>query len=121
MTIFIVDDSIVHRSIVKSALASYGYTDIIEAEDGEIGYRKYKESNKKVDLFILDVNMPKKNGLELLGEIRQIDKFSPVIMLTTESDKDKMIKAKELGATGWVIKPFDKEKFMKIVDMLIKK
>lgn len=121
MTIFVVDDSMVLRTIVKTALASFNYDDIIEAEDGEDAWNKLKSTNKKIDLFILDINMPKLNGLQLLEKIRTEDKKTPVIILTTESDKDKMIKAKELGATGWIIKPFNKEKFIQIVEMLIKK
>ncbi|OHD16564.1 MAG: histidine kinase [Spirochaetes bacterium GWD1_27_9] len=121
MTFFIVDDSAVLRTIVKSTLLSYGYKDTIEAEDGEDALKKFNTLNKKVSLFILDVNMPNLNGLELLEEIRKKDSKTPIIMLTTESDKEKMILAKELGATGWIIKPFDKEKFIKIIEMLIKK
>ncbi|HOV12961.1 MAG TPA: response regulator [Spirochaetota bacterium] len=121
MTFFIVDDSTVLRTIVKTTLSNYGYSDTVEAEDGEDALNKLNKLNKKVDLFILDINMPKLNGLELLEEIRKKDKSTPIIMLTTESDKEKMVLAKELGATGWIIKPFEKEKFMKVIEMLIKK
>ncbi|HPY86725.1 MAG TPA: response regulator [Spirochaetota bacterium] len=121
MTIFVVDDSTVLRSIVKTALASFDYDEIIEAKDGEDAWEKIKTMQKKIDLFILDINMPKLNGLQLLERIRAEDKKTPVIILTTESDKDKMIEAKKLGATGWIIKPFDKGKLIQIVDMLIKK
>ncbi len=120
MAVFIVDDSTIGREVVKKALELNGYTDIVEAEDGVVALEKIKANTKKVDLYILDINMPNMDGLTLLGEIRKIDPSSPVIMLTTETDKGKMVKAKQLGATGWVIKPFDGEKFIKVVDMLLK-
>ncbi len=121
MTFMIVDDSAVLRTIVKTTLANYGYSDTIEAEDGEDALKKLGAVNKKIDLFILDINMPKLNGLELLKEIRKKDAVTPVIMLTTESDKEKIVIAKTLGTTRWIIKPFEKDKFIKIIDMLVKK
>lgn len=119
MRFFIVDDSLVLRTIVKSALAKYQGSEIIEAQDGQEALDLFNNLKSKVDIFVLDVNMPKLNGLELLAEIRKKDKTTPIIILTTEADKEKMIFAKEHGATGWIIKPFDKEKFLKVIDMIL--
>lgn len=99
----------------------YGYKDYVEACDGVDALEKYKVNDKKIELYILDINMPKMDGLTLLKEIRKLDDATPIIMLTTETDKGKMVDAKQHGATGWVIKPFDGEKFIKIVDMVLKK
>ena len=65
--------------------------------------------------------MPRMDGLTLLGKIRTIYKTTPVVMLTTETDKAKMVKAKESGATGWIIKPFDAEKLVKVIEMVVPK
>jgi two-component system, chemotaxis family, chemotaxis protein CheY len=106
---------------VKKALSLYGYEEVIEAEDGEDALVKLKPIINNIGLYVLDVNMPKMDGLTLVKEIRSINSTTPIIMLTTETDKAKMIKAKEYGATGWIIKPFDSDKFIKVVEMFLKK
>ena len=121
MPIIIVDDSSVVLSVVKKSLELYGYKDIIEAEDGDIALEKIKTNYKNIDLYVLDVNMPNMDGITLIEEIRKLDPTTPIIMLTTESDKTKMMDAKNKGATGWIIKPFDAEKFIKVVEMFLKK
>ncbi len=121
MSIIIVDDSDVVRSVIKKVLFIYGYHEIIEAEDGVSALEKIKQSFKKIDLYIFDVNMPRMDGITLVGEVRKLDISKPIIMLTTETDKEKMLRAKKLGATGWVVKPFDSHKFMQVVDMFLKK
>jgi two-component system chemotaxis response regulator CheY len=121
MSILVADDSDVVRSVVTKALNLYGYKDIIEASNGGEALNKAKLNNSNIELYILDINMPGINGITLTGELRKINRSVPIIILTTESEKLKMIKAKEKGATGWVIKPFESDKFIKIVDMLIKK
>lgn len=121
MAIMIVDDSDVVRSVVKKALALYGFNETIEAEDGVTALDEFKATSKKIELFVLDVNMPRMDGITLVGHIREMDKSTPIIMLTTETDKSKMIQAKNLGATGWIIKPFETEKFIKVVEMFLKK
>lgn len=119
MKIFIVDDSIVGRDVIKKALALYGYKDIEEAKDGIDALEKIESSSPVVDLFVLDINMPRMDGLTLLENIKKKYPDTPVIMLTTETDKAKMVKAKELGATGWIIKPFDAEKLVKVIKMVV--
>ncbi len=118
--IMTVDDSDVIRSIVEHTLKMYNYNDILFASDGVEALEIIKQNSGKIGLYIFDVNMPKMDGLTLLSEVRKIDKTTPVIMLTTETDKAKIMAAKDIGATGWVIKPFDGEKFIKVVDMYMK-
>ncbi len=120
MAIMIVDDSSIVRSVVKKSLSLSGYNDVIEAEDGIIALEKIKNDMNKFELFVLDVNMPKMDGITLTGEIRKMDSKTPIIMLTTETDKAKMVQAKTKGATGWIIKPFDSDKFIKVVEILLK-
>lgn len=121
MSILIVDDSDVVRSVVIQALGLYGYTDVIEAVDGVDALEKIKAGRGKIGLYVFDVNMPRMDGITLVGETRKLDPSPPIIMLTTETDKAKMAKARDLGATGWIIKPFDSEKFIKVVEMFLKK
>ena len=118
--IMIVDDSAIGRDVIKKALTMNNYNDVLEAENGAVGLEKAKEHKGAVKLYILDINMPVMDGLTLLGEIRKFDPSTPVVMLTTETDKAKMAQAKSLGATGWMIKPFNEEQLMKVIGMVIK-
>ena len=121
MKILIVDDSTVVRTVVKQALTMAGYTDLLEAVDGVDALAVAKAQGSSIGLYVLDVNMPNMDGITLVGELRRLDTRSPIIMLTTETDKAKMVKAKELGATGWIVKPFDAEKFIGVVKLFVKK
>ena len=121
MKILIVDDSTVVRTVVRQALVMAGYTDIAEAVDGVDALRVAKAAGSTIGLYVLDVNMPQMDGITLIGELRKFDSKSPIVMLTTETDKAKMVKAKELGATGWIVKPFDAEKFIEVVRLFVKK
>ncbi len=119
--IVIVDDSEVIRSVVEQTLRMYHYENILTASNGVEALAKIKAHIGNIALYIFDVNMPEMDGLTLLGEVRKLDKTTPIIMLTTETDKEKIMKARTTGATGWIIKPFEGEKFIKVVDMYLKK
>jgi len=118
--IVVVDDSEVIRNIVDQTLRMANYPDIILAENGVDALQKIKPLLGQIALYISDVNMPEMDGLTLVKEIRKLDSTTPIIMLTTETDKSKMRVAKENGATGWIIKPFEGEKFIKVVEMYIR-
>jgi len=119
MKICIVDDSAVVRSLVKKALELNNYKDVLEAEDGVDAIDKIKTHKNDIGLYVLDVNMPRMNGLDLIKEIRMVDSSTPIVMLTTETDMSKMEEAKNNGATGWIVKPFETEKFLKVVSMFL--
>ncbi|MEI8093925.1 MAG: response regulator [Spirochaetales bacterium] len=121
MKILVVDDSTVVRTVVKQALVMAGYTDIAEAADGVEALQVAKAATGSIGLYVLDVNMPQMDGITLVGELRKFDAKNPIVMLTTETDKAKMARAKELGATGWIVKPFDAEKFIGVVKLFVKK
>lgn len=121
MKILIVDDSDVVRTVVRQALVLGGYPDIVEAEDGVAALEKARTLVKDIALFVLDVNMPRMDGITLVSELRQLGTSAPIIMLTTETEKSKMVRAKEKGATGWIIKPFNAEKFLEVVQMFVRK
>ena len=119
MAFLVVDDSQIVRSIVLQALHLYGFKDVVEACDGADGLRKYCAQVADIDMCILDVNMPEMDGISLAGEIRKRNSHIPIVILTTESDRTKMMQARQLGANGWIIKPFQAEKFIEVVKMLL--
>jgi two-component system, chemotaxis family, chemotaxis protein CheY len=121
LKIMVVDDSQVVRTVVKQALSMAGYTEVIEAADGVEALSLAKARPAEVGLYVLDVNMPAMDGITLVGELRKLTQDVPIIMLTTETDKGKMGQAKDLGATGWIVKPFDADKFIKVVEMFVKR
>lgn len=116
-TVMLVDDSVSIRNILKNALI--GNYSIVEAEHGIDALSKIPA--QKIDLFLLDVNMPEMDGLTLLGEIRKIDIYSttPILMLTTETKEELREKGKQLGATGWIVKPCETEKLLGAIQKLI--
>lgn len=117
-TILIVDDSSSLRSVVGTALKSAGY-EVIEAEDGKHALTKL--NGQKIHLIISDVNMPNMNGIEFLKASKQIPayKFTPVIMLTTESAEEKKMQGQAGGAKAWMVKPFQPPQLLNAVSKLI--
>ncbi len=118
--IVVVDDSDVIRSIVEQTLKLHKYEEIVSAVDGQDGLEKIKANLGNIALYVFDVNMPKLDGITLVQEVRKLDSVTPIIMLTTETDKAKMLTARDFGATGWIVKPFDGDKFIKVVEMYLK-
>lgn len=103
--VIVVDDSKTLRQQLRIALSDAGYN-CIEAEDGKDGLDKIK-ANAAAKLVICDVNMPRMNGLEMLEAIKKDAVAAPpVLMLTTEGQRELIERAKAAGAKGWIIKPF---------------
>ncbi|MFN3603120.1 MAG: response regulator [Leptonema sp. (in: bacteria)] len=117
--ILLADDSEVILDIVKNSLILHNYKNILEAHDGQEALEISKKNQGNISLYVLDVNMPRMDGISLVKEIRAFDANTPIVMLTTEVEKAKIEKAKEYGATGWIIKPFNSDKFIQIVKMLL--
>ena len=117
-TILIVDDSASLRQVVNIALTSAGY-DVIEACDGVDALGKL--DGRKIHLIISDVNMPNMDGITLVKEVKQKAdyKFTPIIMLTTESQEDKKAQGQAAGARAWVVKPFQPAQMLNAVSKLI--
>lgn len=117
-TILTVDDSTSIRQMVGFTLKQAGYT-VLEADDGVKGLEVAK--GNKVDLIITDLNMPNMNGMDLIRSLRQemTYKFTPILMLTTESDDSKKMEGKQAGATGWIVKPFNPEQLLKVVSKVL--
>lgn len=118
MFIMTIDDSPTMRKIVGLSLKTESF-EIIEAENGLDALAKLLE--QKVDLFIVDINMPVMDGIEFVKVLRNNVDYArtPVIMLTTESEKELVVKGKEAGANAWVIKPFKNEDLTGLVHKLI--
>jgi two-component system, chemotaxis family, chemotaxis protein CheY len=113
-TIMTVDDSSTVRHLIRFALTSAGY-DILEAADGQIALEQLKSI--QVHMVITDLNMPNLDGIGLIKALRALPayKFVPIVMLTTESQMDKVQEGKDAGATGWIIKPFNSEQLVAVV------
>ena len=116
-TILIVDDSASMRQVVGITLRAAGY-DVIEGRDGKDAL--FKLTGQKVHLIISDVNMPVMDGIAFLKAVKQMPayKFTPVIMLTTESEDSKKREGQEAGARAWVVKPFQPEQLVGAVQRL---
>ena len=104
MKILLVDDSKTMRNIQKSVLSQLGYTEIEEACDGQDALSKVKAFGP--DLLLVDWNMPNMDGLSFVKAYRQDDKSTPIIMVTTEAEKSRVIEAIKAGVNNYVVKPF---------------
>lgn len=117
-TILVVDDSASLRQVVSIALKGAGY-DVIEGVDGKDALTKL--NGQKIHLIISDVNMPNMNGIEFVKAAKQLPayKFTPVIMLTTESGEAMKQEGQAAGAKAWVVKPFQPPQMLAAVSKLI--
>lgn len=117
--IMTVDDSTSIRQMVSFTLNQVGY-EVVEAVDGQDAVDKL--GGNEIDLLLTDLNMPNKNGLELIEWVRSIPKFKfvPIIMLTTESETEMKQKGKAAGATGWIVKPFKPEQLLAVVKKFLR-
>lgn len=118
-TILVVDDSASLRNMVTFTLKQEGYQ-VVEAGDGQDALNKAKGS--RFDLVLTDVNMPVMDGITLCSELRKLPafKFTPVLMLTTESSADMKQQGKSAGATGWLVKPFNPEKLISTIKRVVR-
>lgn len=116
-TIMIVDDSSSMRMVVTIALKGAGYN-VLEGRDGQDALARL--NGQKVHLIISDVNMPVMDGISFVKAVKQLPayKFTPIIMLTTESEESKKREGQAAGAKAWVVKPFKPEQLLGAVQKL---
>jgi len=109
-----VDDSKTMRDMVSFTLKGAGF-EVLEAEDGKAALDIL---SGPLDVIITDLNMPNMNGFELIRNLRAKPEYRavPILMLTTESDDAKKSEGKAAGATGWIVKPFNPEKLIQVVN-----
>lgn len=116
--ILAVDDSNSMRQMVAFTLSSAGF-DVTEAEDGAVALSIAQK--QKFGLVLADVNMPNMDGLSLVRALRGMSdyKFTPVLMLTTESTPEKKAEGKAAGATGWIVKPFNPDQLIATIKRVL--
>jgi two-component system chemotaxis response regulator CheY len=117
--ILTVDDSASIRQMVSFTLTKAGY-EVAEAVDGRDGLEK--TGRQKFDLVVTDLNMPRMDGIEMIAAVRKVAgyAFTPILMLTTESQAEKKDAGRKAGATGWIVKPFNAEQLVAVVQKLVK-
>ena len=115
----IVDDFSTMRRIVRNLLKELGFTNVDEAEDGQVALGRAQ--GQKFNAVVTDVNMPNMDGISLIRALRGLPdyKFTPMLMLTTESAADKKAEGKAAGATGWLVKPFNPEQLVATVQKVL--
>jgi len=118
-TVLIADDSATMRKMVEFALKSAGFV-VIAAVDGKDALTKSNSS--KFDMIITDLNMPEMGGIALIKQLRGslTNRFTPIIMLTTEARSGELEEGKKAGASGWIFKPFSPDKLLETVNKLAK-
>ncbi|HKL86139.1 MAG TPA: response regulator [Treponemataceae bacterium] len=116
-TIMLVDDSKSIRNLLKNTLI--GEYEVLEAEHGKDALSKL--TGQSIALFLFDVNMPEMDGITLLEEVRKIPAYAktPILMLTTETKDELRQKGRELGASGWIVKPCEPEKLLAAIQKLV--
>lgn len=107
MKILLVDDSRTIRNIQKNVLSQIGYTDIAEAGDGVEALQEI--AAHRPDLVLVDWNMPNMDGITLVRRIRETDRMLPLVMVTTEAEKSRVLEAIKAGVNNYVVKPFTAE------------
>ena len=109
--ILAVDDSASMRTMVHFTLSGAGSA-VVQAVDG-VEALEYARGHA-VDIVLTDVNMPRMDGISLVKELRALPtyRFTPMLVLTTESSQEKKLEGKQAGATGWIVKPFNPEQLL---------
>ncbi len=117
MTVLAVDDSRTIRDMLKYTLSQAGMSAHL-AEDGQHGLDMLDEVAP--DVIITDINMPRLDGFGLIDAVRAQDAYRalPILVLTTESSDELKSRARDAGATGWIVKPFDPEKLVKALHIV---
>ncbi len=117
--VMLVDDSPTILMSMESILSKAGYQ-VAKASDGTEALSKLK-SGEKPDLIITDLNMPQMDGITLIREARKLPgtRFTPILVLTTESQQAKRQEARKAGATGWIVKPVPAQDLLKVIQQVM--
>ena len=118
--VLVVDDSVTMRQMLQFTLSSAKF-DVVEAGNGQEAVSKLTSGIAKPNLVITDLNMPVMDGISLIKQIRGMGayKFTPILMLTTEAGDGKKKEGQAAGATGWIVKPFNPDQLLKVVQKVI--
>jgi two-component system chemotaxis response regulator CheY len=117
--VLIVDDSATVRQQVSQALTEAGF-EVVEASDGQVGAETI-DRDASISAVICDLNMPRMNGIEMLTAVKSQPRHAalPILMLTTDGQPSLIKKAKELGARGWIVKPFKPAQLVAVAHKLV--
>lgn len=117
-TVLVVDDSRTMRDMLRHCLSQAGYA-VVEAVDGEDGLTVL--ARHRPDAIISDINMPRLDGFGFIERVRadQAHRNIPILVLTTESDDAKKARAREAGASGWIVKPFAPDRLVTALTRII--
>lgn len=117
LTILVVDDSSSMRAVIRIALSRAGY-EVVEADDGDTAVKLL--DGRRIDLIVSDVNMPIMDGLTFVSHVRESGsyRFTPVVMITTETSDEIRMEGKRRGANVWITKPFKAEQLLSAVTLL---
>ena len=117
MKVLVADDSGVMRKIIIRSLNAVGVTDVVEAGDGKEGWAAFQAD--AFDIVLTDWNMPEMTGLDFLKQIRGSGSTVPVIMITTEGERGKVIEAIQAGVTDYLCKPFEADELRDKLDKYV--
>lgn len=114
LQILAVDDSRTMREMLRMALSGAGF-DVILGEDGEHGFDVLQDH--RPDVIITDINMPRLDGFGFIDRVRGTSTWrsTPILVLTTESSPEQKARARNAGATGWIVKPFEQTKLISAI------
>lgn len=115
--ILIADDAAFMRMLIKDTLIKSGYTNIIEAADGESACTLY--DTERPSLIFMDITMPNKNGLETLADIKKVDPTANVVMCSAMGQEAIVLDAIKLGARDFIVKPFKAERLLQVVRKIL--
>jgi two-component system, chemotaxis family, chemotaxis protein CheY len=118
-TVLVVDDSTSIRQMVSFTMKEAGF-EVIEGSNGQEGMSRAQ--GKSVNLVITDLNMPVMDGMTMIRQLRAKPefKYTPILMLTTESQQEKKMEGKAAGATGWIVKPFNPQQLLDVVSKVVR-
>ena len=117
-TALVLDDSPSMRQLVSYTLGEAGF-EVLQGGNGQEGLGQLDKA--RVQLIVTDLNMPVMDGIKFIREVRAraANKFTPILMLTTESQDSKKQEGKAAGATGWLVKPFDPQQLLQVVKKVV--
>lgn len=115
--IMIVDDAAFMRMMIKNSLTGNGYTNIIEAGDGQIAFETYK--TEKPDLVIMDITMPNMDGIQSLQAIKSYDANAMVVMCSAMGQEAMVVDAIRFGALDFIVKPFKPDRILQTVKKIL--
>jgi len=122
MKLIVADDSRLIRGIIEKTATAIGF-EVLQAANGKDALNHLEAGGKEINLVLLDWNMPMMNGIEVLKNMRADDRFKeiPVLMVSTESENDKIKEAIDAGAHGYLTKPFNAEKLTDAIHQVLGK